>query len=67
MVGQIKNFEGSNYFRQRLVLATLSRTTIKIKHIRVKDDEPGIRGNYNVHLSEAMKGLDEHPQQDLAS
>ena len=44
MGGQVKTFEGSNYFRQRLVLATLSRTTIKIKQIRVKDDEPGLRG-----------------------
>ncbi|XP_067939919.1 RNA 3'-terminal phosphate cyclase-like protein isoform X2 [Watersipora subatra] len=38
-----RTFEGSNYFRQRLVLATLSRTTIKIKNIRVRDDAPGLR------------------------
>lgn len=38
-----KVFEGSSYFRLRLVLATLSRTTIKIKNIRVKADEPGLR------------------------
>jgi len=41
-----KVFEGSSYFRLRLVLATLSRTTIKIKNIRVKADEPGLRGIY---------------------
>lgn len=46
MVGHIRNYEGSNYFRQRLILATLSRTTIKIKHIRIRDDEPGLRGKY---------------------
>ena len=38
------DFDGCNYFRQRLILATLSGKTIKIKKIRSKDDNPGLRG-----------------------
>nr|XP_006822256.1 PREDICTED: RNA 3'-terminal phosphate cyclase-like protein-like [Saccoglossus kowalevskii] len=39
----VLNLEGCNYFRQRLILATLSGKSIRIKKIRHKDDEPGIR------------------------
>ena len=39
---KIKNFEGCNFFRQRLVLATLSGTPIRITKIRYDDDEPGL-------------------------
>jgi len=38
------SYEGCNYFRQRLVLATLSGKTVKIKKIRNKDDSPGLKG-----------------------
>ncbi|KAK3594583.1 hypothetical protein CHS0354_006272 [Potamilus streckersoni] len=34
---------GSNYFRQRLVLATLSGKSVKIKQIRNRDDNPGLK------------------------
>jgi RNA 3'-terminal phosphate cyclase-like protein len=35
-------FSGNNYFRQRLVLATLSGHAIRIKSIREDDTEPGM-------------------------
>jgi RNA 3'-terminal phosphate cyclase-like protein len=38
-------FDGCAYFRQRLVLSTLSCTPIKIKNIRSQENEPGLRGN----------------------
>ncbi|RXN02515.1 RNA 3 -terminal phosphate cyclase [Labeo rohita] len=37
-------FEGCNCFRQRLVLSTLSGKRVKIRNIRSKDDNPGMRG-----------------------
>lgn len=36
-------YEGCNFFRQRLILATLSGKNVKIKNIRHKDDDPGLR------------------------
>lgn len=36
-------YEGCNYLRQRLILATLSGKTVKIKNIRSKDDNPGLK------------------------
>ncbi|PIK51705.1 RNA 3'-terminal phosphate cyclase-like protein [Apostichopus japonicus] len=36
-------YEGSNYFRQRLILATLSGRSVKINRIRSKDHDPGLR------------------------
>ena len=38
-------YEGCNFFRQRLVLATLSGKSVKIKNIRAIEDDPGLRGN----------------------
>ncbi|ESO92599.1 hypothetical protein LOTGIDRAFT_216688 [Lottia gigantea] len=37
------HYEGCNFFRQRLVLATLSGRSVKIKKIRSKDDDPGLK------------------------
>ena len=37
-------YEGCNFFRQRLILATLSGKSVKIKKIRDKEDDPGIKG-----------------------
>lgn len=37
------DYEGCNFFRQRLVLSTLSGKRVKIKGIRSRDDEPGLR------------------------
>jgi len=42
--GNVLTFEGCNYLRQRLVLSVLSGKSIKIKKIRHKDDNPGLRG-----------------------
>jgi len=36
-------YNGSNYMRQRLVLATLTGRRVKISRIRARDDDPGIR------------------------
>lgn len=36
-------FEGCSGFRQRLVLSTLSGKPVKIRNIRSKDDNPGLR------------------------
>lgn len=40
------DYEGCNFFRQRLVLSTLSGKRVKIKGIRSRDDEPGLRGEW---------------------
>ncbi|CAG8498981.1 3433_t:CDS:2 [Dentiscutata erythropus] len=42
MASKILKFSGHNYFRQRLVLATLSGKTVKINKIRSDDNDPGI-------------------------
>lgn len=39
-------YEGCNFFRQRLVLSTLSGKRVKIRSIRSKEDEPGLRGKF---------------------
>lgn len=36
-------YHGSNYFRQRLLLSTLSGRPVKIVEIRSQDDEPGLQ------------------------
>ena len=41
----ILRFEGHNYLRQRLLLATLSGKTVRIDNIRPEDeDNPGLTG-----------------------
>ncbi|KAG0364072.1 RNA 3'-terminal phosphate cyclase domain-containing protein [Gamsiella multidivaricata] len=42
-MSKIVKFEGHNYFRQRLVLATLSGKILKIEKIRSNDANPGLR------------------------
>ncbi|KAL5015987.1 hypothetical protein ScPMuIL_005576 [Solemya velum] len=42
-MGEVLNYEGCNYFRQRLILSTLSGKTLKIKKIRSKEDDPGLK------------------------
>ena len=37
-------YEGCNFFRQRLVLATLSCRPVSISEIRTRDSDPGLRG-----------------------
>jgi len=38
-----QEFSGSNYLRQRLVLATLTSKTVRISNIRPRDDDPGLQ------------------------
>uniref|UniRef100_A0A3B3CU08 RNA terminal phosphate cyclase-like 1 n=1 Tax=Oryzias melastigma TaxID=30732 RepID=A0A3B3CU08_ORYME len=44
MANQGLSYEGCNFLRQRLVLSTLSGKRVRIKNIRSKDDDPGLRG-----------------------
>ncbi|RLU22671.1 hypothetical protein DMN91_004949 [Ooceraea biroi] len=39
----VLTYEGSNYFRYRLILSTLSGKPVKIIDIRTKDNDPGLR------------------------
>lgn len=48
-VGNIMSFEGCNYFRQRLILSTLSGKTVRIKKIRSKEDDPGLKGDFKIN------------------
>lgn len=44
MTNKPLTYEGCNFLRQRLVLSTLSGKPVKIKGIRSKDDNPGLKG-----------------------
>lgn len=39
----IQRFSGANYFRQRLILATLAGQVVRIDRIRSEDNDPGLR------------------------
>ena len=41
---KLLTFEGCTYFRQRLVLSTLSSRPVRIARVRGDADEPGLRG-----------------------
>ncbi|KAJ8401953.1 hypothetical protein AAFF_G00375340 [Aldrovandia affinis] len=43
MANQGLTYDGCNFFRQRLVLSTLSGKRVRIRNIRSKDDNPGLR------------------------
>ncbi|KAJ8306596.1 hypothetical protein KUTeg_017141 [Tegillarca granosa] len=43
MTSNVLKYEGCNYLRQRLVLATLSGKTVKLKKIRSTEDDPGLK------------------------
>jgi len=40
---RFKEYSGSNFLRQRLILSALSAKPIRVSKIRAKDDDPGIR------------------------
>ncbi|XP_029169505.1 RNA 3'-terminal phosphate cyclase-like protein [Nylanderia fulva] len=40
---KVLTYEGSNYFRYRLLLSTLSGKPVRITNIRTKDDNPGLK------------------------
>ncbi|XP_045102547.1 RNA 3'-terminal phosphate cyclase-like protein [Portunus trituberculatus] len=42
-IGGVVTYEGSNCFRQRLVLSTLSGKPVRIRNIRAKADDPGLK------------------------
>jgi RNA 3'-terminal phosphate cyclase-like protein len=46
---RILDFEGSNFLRMRLVLATLSGKPIRVKNIRSKATSPG-NNKISMHL-----------------
>lgn len=46
MSGQELTYDGCNFLRQRLLLATLSGRRVRIRGIRSRDDEPGLRGEW---------------------
>jgi hypothetical protein len=46
IMSKVLRYEGHNYFRQRLVLATLSGKVLKIDKIRSNDANPGLRGKF---------------------
>jgi len=41
--GKMREYQGANYLRQRLVLATLTSTPVRISNIRTRDDDPGLQ------------------------
>ena len=41
---KVLKYEGCNFFRQRLVLATLSSRPVQISEIRADANEPGLKG-----------------------
>jgi RNA 3'-terminal phosphate cyclase-like protein len=45
-MSNILKFEGYNYLRQRLILATLSGKPVRIEKIRSDDENPGLRGSF---------------------
>ena len=45
-MSSILKFEGYNYLRQRLILATLSGKPVRIEKIRSDDENPGLRGSF---------------------
>lgn len=47
--GNIMSFEGCNYFRQRLILFILSGKIVRIKKIRLKEDDLGLKGDFKMN------------------
>jgi len=43
MVGKVREYQGANHLRQRLVLATLTSTPVRITNIRSGEDDPGLQ------------------------
>lgn len=55
-MSKLLTFEGHNYLRQRLVLATLSGKYVRIDKIRSDDENPGIRGGLHSNRSFFISG-----------
>jgi len=41
--GKLREYQGANYLRQRLILATLTSTPVRISNIRTREDDPGLQ------------------------
>ena len=46
-VAMCLRYEGCNFLRQRLVLATLSQKSIVISDIRADEEAPGLKGTFS--------------------
>lgn len=55
------SYAGCNFLRQRLVLSTLSGRPVKIRRIRARDDNPGLRGDLGGSVGPRMWGLSPEP------
>ncbi|KAG5519716.1 hypothetical protein PMAC_001873 [Pneumocystis sp. 'macacae'] len=56
MTTQILQFQGHNYFTQRLILSLLSGKTIRIEKIRSNDTNPGLR-DYEISFLRLLEGI----------
>ncbi|CCJ31041.1 unnamed protein product [Pneumocystis jirovecii] len=56
MITQILQFQGHNYFTQRLILSLLSGKTIRIEKIRSNDPNPGLR-DYEISFLRLLEGI----------
>lgn len=65
-MSKVLKYEGHNYFRQRLVLATLSGKVLKIDKIRSNDANPGLRGKFYQDKQHTYTGRS-HPQRPKAT
>ncbi|XP_046753307.1 RNA 3'-terminal phosphate cyclase-like protein [Diprion similis] len=52
-INNVLTYEGCNYFRYRLLLATLSGKPVRITGIRINDDNPGLR-EYEINFVRLM-------------
>lgn len=50
------SYAGCNFLRQRLVLSTLSGRPVKIRKIRARDDNPGLRGKWGLGSARGGRG-----------
>lgn len=50
------SYAGCNFLRQRLILSTLSGRPVKIRKIRARDDNPGLRGNWGLAARRVSEG-----------
>lgn len=50
------SYAGCNFLRQRLVLSTLSGRPVKIRKIRARDDNPGLRGKWGLAARRVRAG-----------
>ncbi|GAB1605437.1 RNA 3'-terminal phosphate cyclase-like protein [Argonauta hians] len=56
MAANMLQYEGCNYFRQRLVLSILSGNSLKISNIRSQHDNPGLQ-EFELNLLSLLKKL----------